>query len=483
LGGAYTTVAADVLARWHRMKGEKVFFITGVDEHGQKIAKSAQEKNISPQELCDQHAAKYEQTWDTLKISYNRFIRTTEAEHKKVVEEFLQRLYDKKLIYQGEYQGLYCVNCERYYTSKELINEQCPYHKKKPIVLSEKCYFFKLSEFQKPLIKLISENKLAIEPLERKNEILGFLNSEKLDDLAVSREKVEWGIPLPWDKTQTVYVWIDALLNYLSGLNWNIKNKTWPKQWPVDIHLIGKDILRFHAVLWPALLLSLKAPLPKKVYAHGFFTINGVKMSKSLGNVLDPEEMVTIFGSDGLRWLLLSSFPFGQDGDVSQLKFYEKYNTDLSNGLGNLCRRIQTLSRLNKKEFIPPKPANQEFKKKINSVWDNYEQSLEKFKFENAINEICGLIGFCDKYINQEEPWRLFKTNLVEYQKVMYNLLEGLRHLAWLVQPFMPGKSDRIFEILNILSEEKKNNLSRAKFFGKNKFKEINQSEILFPKL
>ncbi len=483
LGGAYTTVAADVLARWHRMKGEKVFFITGVDEHGQKIAKSAQEKNISPQELCDQRAAKYEQVWDTLKISYDRFIRTTEANHQKIVEEFIQRLYDKKLIYLGEYQGLYCVSCERYYTSKELINDQCPYHKEKPIVLSEKCYFFKLSEFQKLLIKSIAENKLVIEPTERKNEILGFLNSEKLDDLAISREKIEWGIPLPWDKTQTVYVWVDALLNYLSGLNWNVKNKIWPKQWPADIQLIGKDILRFHAVLWPALLLSLKAPLPKKIYAHGFFTVNGVKMSKSLGNVLDPEELAEIFGADALRWLLLSSFPFGQDGDVSQSKFYEKYNTDLSNGLGNLCRRIQALSRLGEKEFIPPKSTKSEFEAKINSVWDNYEKALEQFKFENAINEICGLASFCDKYINQEEPWRLFKTDLARYQKVMYNLLEGLRHLAWLVQPFMPGKSDRIFEILNILSEEKKSKLSRGKFFGKSKFKGINQSEILFPKL
>ena len=483
IGGAYTTIAADVLARWHRMKGERVFFLTGTDEHGQKIAQAAEKKKITPQELCNQNAAKYEEVWDTLKVSYNKFIRTTNPEHERMVAKVFKYLFDQKLIYKGTYQGLYCVGCERYYTTKELVDGKCPIHQKKAITISEKCYFFKLSAFQRQLLRLIKNNEWVIEPRERRNEVLGFLRTEKLEDLAFSREKVEWGIPIPWDKSQTVYVWIDALLNYLSGIGWKGQSKKLPRDWPPTVQLIGKDILRFHAVIWPAILLSLEVPLPKRLYAHGFFTVGGKKMGKSLGNIIDPEEMAVTFGTDALRWLLLSAFPFGQDGDISQSKFYDKYNADLSNGLGNLLRRVLALALKNKKKFLPPKTANRNFKREIDLVWRTYIESLDQLRFETALASICNLVSFCDKYIDQQEPWRLFKKNLAEYQKVLYNLLEGLRHLAWLIQPFMPKKSDQIFKCLGLFGQEKKKSLSKGRSWGKVEFKKISQGEILFPKL
>ncbi len=482
LGGAYTTLAADVLARWHRMKGEKTFFLTGTDEHGEKITQTAKEKKLTPKQLCDQNAAKYEQVWDTFRISYDKFIRTTNPEHEKIVTDVLQKLYDKKLIYKGTYQGLYCVDCERYYTGKELIDGRCQIHRKKAITLTEECYFFKLSAFQQQLLKLITGNELVIEPTERRNEVLGFLKNEKLEDLAISREKVTWGIPIPWDNSQTIYVWIDALINYLSGINWRVGTKKYPKEWPPDIQLIGKDILRFHAIIWPAMLLSLKLPLPKKIYAHGFFTIGGEKMSKSLGNVIDPEELAVTFGADALRWIMLSIFPFGQDGDVSQSKFYDKYNTNLANGLGNLHRRILTLAEKSDR-FFPPKEVNNEFKKEIETVWEKYENALDQLKFEVALAGVNNLISFCDKYINREEPWRLFKKDVAEYQKVLYNLLEGLRHLGWLIQPFMPEKSNQIFASLGLLGQEKKKSLTEGKKWAESKFKKIIPGDILFPRL
>ncbi len=483
LGSAYTTVAADVLARFHRMKGEKVFFLTGTDEHGAKVAETAEKKKIEPQELCNQNSAKYEEAWDTLKISYDNFVRTTNPEHEKMVAKILERLNNQNLIYKGVYKGLYCVGCERFYTSKELIKGECPIHRKKAISLSEDCYFFKLSIFQKKLLKLIKSGKLLIKPIERRSEILSFLELNKLEDLAISRANIKWGIPLPWDNKQTIYVWIDALLNYLSGLGWDGQTNKISDQWPPNVQLLGKDILRFHAIIWPALLLALDIPLPRKLYIHGFFTINGQKMGKSAGNTIDPEEMATIFGTDALRWLMLSSFPFGNDGDISQSKFYDKYNADLSNGLGNLLRRVLSLAEKANEEFLPPRKTQQMFKKEIKTLWENYEVSLDELKFETVTASIQGFIGFCDRYIDKNKPWKLLKDDFAHYKNVIYNLLESLRHIALLVQPFMPDKSDAILKSLGLGSSEKKKPLSSSKQWGKTSFKKVSQGEILFPRL
>jgi len=483
IGHAYSTIAADVLARFHRMKGEEVFFLTGTDEHGAKVAQTAKKEKIEPQELCDRNSAKYEKAWDTLKISYDNFIRTTNPEHEKMVIQVLKRLNDKKLIYKGIYQGLYCVDCERYYTSKELVNGKCPIHKKKVISLSENCYFFKLSAFQEKLLKLIKSDKLIVEPTERKKELLSFLELNKLEDLAISRTNVKWGISLPWDKKQTIYVWIDALLNYLSGLGWDGKANQIPEQWPPDVQLLGKDILRFHAVIWPALLLAIDMPLPHKLYIHGFFTINGQKMGKSMRNAIDPEEMATTFGTDALRWLILSSFPFGHDGDISQSKFYDKYNADLCNGLGNLLRRVLSLAGKTKEDFQPPVKSEHNFHDFIKNVWQDYEHLLEELKFANVLTLVNNLVAFCDRYVNDHEPWKLFKNDFSQYKNVVYNLLESLRHIAWMVRPFMPDKSDEILKSLGLESSEKEKSLTVGKQWGKTSFEKISQSEILFPRL
>ncbi len=483
LGSAYTTIAADVLARFHRMKGEKVFFLTGTDEHGAKVAQAAFKKKIKPQELCDQNSAKYQEVWDTLKISYDNFIRTTNSEHEAMVSRILERLENKNLIYKDTYQGLYCVDCERYYTSKELINGECPIHRKKAISLSEDCYFFKLSIFQQKLLKIIKSSKLIVEPIERRNELLSFLERNKLEDLAISRTNVKWGISLPWEPKQTIYVWVDALLNYLSGLGWNGETNRISNQWPPDVQLLGKDILRFHAVIWPALLLALDIPLPHKLYIHGFFTINGQKMGKSMGNAIDPEEMAEVFGVDALRWLMLSSFPFGHDGDISQSKFYDKYNADLSNGLGNLTRRVLALAEKSNDTFSPSKNIEQKFSKEIEILWKNYETSFDKLKFEAITTSIQDFIGFCDRYIDKNEPWKLFKNDFDQYKDVIYSLLESLRHIAWLVRPFMPDKSEEILKDLGIESSEKKKTLMTGKQWGRTSFEKISLGKVLFPRL
>ncbi|MGC9049088.1 MAG: methionine--tRNA ligase [Patescibacteria group bacterium] len=493
LGGAYTTIAADVAARYHRMKGEDVFFLTGTDEHGAKLAESAKEQNKTPKEWCDENAAKYKFVWDQLQIAYDNFIRTTDPDHEKAAAKAVQALYDKGLIYKGVYSGLYCLGCERYYTEKELVDGKCPFHQKEPVTLSEDCYFFKLSAFQEPLLKLIDSGEWVIEPKERKNEVLGFLKSEKLEDLAISRAKVEWGIPVPWDESQTIYVWIEALLNYLTGLGWDGRPKSvnqslMIKFWPPEVQLIGKDILRFHAVIWPAMLLALELPLPKKLFVHGFFTVAGQKMSKSLGNVIDPVEMVRIFGSDATRYLLLSAFPFGQDGDISMEKFYEKYNSDLAGGIGNLVARVLTLAtKFNPNyEFNTNREKTDDFLKfqqKIKEIWQNYDKAIENLAFEKAIESILDLMTFSDRYIDQEKPWQLAKTDLDKFQKVMYILIESLRHISWLIQPFMPEISQRIFEALGGLRQEIKKSLEKAKIWADVKNYQIKKVEALFPRI
>lgn len=482
LGGAYATVAADVLARYHRAKGEQVFFLTGTDEHGAKIVEAAAKNNKTPKEFADQIAAKYQLVWDELQISNDNFIRTTDPQHEKIVAAIVQRLYDKGFIYKGPYSGLYCVGCESYYTEKELVDGKCPYHQTAPIQLSEECYFFKLSGFQEPLMKLIDAGDWVIEPKKRRNEVLGFLKTEKLKDLAISRAKAKmnWGITLPWDKNYVLYVWIDALLNYLTGLKWNGDFNKVPEFWPPDIQLMAQDILRFHAVVWPAVLLALEIPLPKKLFITGFFTINGQKMSKSLGNVIDPHEVIKIFGSDAARYLLLSLFPFGQDGDVSMEKFYDKYSANLASGLGNLVSRIITLAQ--KQDAVYEFSENESFQAKTSETWAGYERAFSALALEQALAIIQGLSSFCDKYIEETKPWQLLKIDIDKFKKVIYNLLEGLRHLAWLISPFMPEVSEKILAALGLFTESKKD-LSLVKDWGAVNHYQVKSIAPLFPRI
>ncbi|HYC79993.1 MAG TPA: methionine--tRNA ligase, partial [Candidatus Binatia bacterium] len=342
IGSAYTTIAADVLARLHRLLGHETLFLTGTDEHGAKIAEAAQAAGKKPQEFVDEVSAQFSLAWDILSIAPDDFIRTTEPRHKAAVKIFLEKLKESGKLYEGEYEGLYCVGHEAFIKESDLVDGVCPDHKTKPELLKEKNWFFKLSDYQDILKKRIESDEIQIWPQARKNEVLSFI-SQGLEDTAISRPNVKWGIPLPWDENQTAYVWVEALFNYCSAIGYGADDERYKKFWPADIHLMGKDIIKFHCVIWPALLLAIKEPTPKAIYANGFFTSGGQKMSKSLGNVIDPVEWAQKYGPDAVRYFVLREVPFGQDGDVSEEKFLARYNGDLANGLGNLFSRLTNM--------------------------------------------------------------------------------------------------------------------------------------------
>ena len=483
LGHAYTTIAGDVLSKYHRLKNDDVFFLAGADEHGLKIEQKAQEIKKDPKKFCDEITAKFQFLWNTLNISNDNFIRTTNVNHIKTVQKVIQILFDKKLIYKGEYKGFYCVGCEEYKTKIQLINKKCPLHKKEPELIKEECYFFKLSKFQKKIIQKIQKNEFKIEPIERKNEILGFLNKEKLEDLAISRKKVKWGILLPFDKTHTTYVWIDAFLSYLTGIDWQGDVKKIPKFWPPNVQLMAKDILRVHATIWPALLLALNIPLPNKLFVHGFFTINGQKMSKTIGNIIAPNDLIKNFGIDATCYLLLSQFPFEQDGDISVKKLEEKYNSDLVNGLGNLVARVLTLAGKFSEPSIPHSKAVEYSGKcgiKIQKTWEEYEKNINNIHFFETLKIIWNLINFFDKYIEKEKPWEI-KNDSKQLNKILSPLLEGICHLGIMLLPFMPEISEKIFIQLGIEKEITKKSFEKLKKIGQFKFK-VQRSENLFPR-
>ncbi len=437
-GHAYTTVAADVLARFFSLQGNDVFFLTGTDEHGLKVAESAERLNKTPKELCDENSEAYKFTWKNLGIEYNHFIRTTDKIHEERVIEFLKTLKDKGAVYEKEYEGMYCVECEKFLTEKDLIDGKCPDHKTEPKKVSERNYFFKLKNYLKEVEKKILSAELLIQPEAAKKEVLGLLKQE-LEDFSISRqkEKVRWGIDLPFGKSQTIYVWVDALLNYYTGNGTKEFAEYWEKG--EVVHLLGKDILKFHAIFWPAMLLAASKKIPKREFIHGFFTIDGQKMSKTLGNVIDPNEVVGKFGVDGARYLLLSQFPFGQDGDVKKEKFAEKYNADLANGLGNLVARVLALA--NKHNIKSDKP-DKETKKKAEEVRDTYRQWMENFKLFETLEEVWRFIGWCDKYIEENKPWQV--TDEDKLEQILSNLLYCVSEISDLIAPLLPQTSKKV---------------------------------------
>lgn len=463
LGHAYTTIAADVLARFKRLQGQEVFFLTGTDEHGEKIAQSAKKNKKTPQEFCDEQSAIFQMAWDSLNISNNDFIRTTEERHEKVVQNFLNILYEKNLLYKDKYEGLYCVGCEAFKTDSELVDGKCPDHNKVPVLLSEENWFFKFSQFNDRLSKLIEKDEILIRPRTRKNEMLAFLK-EGLQDFSISREKVEWGIKLPFDKKHTCYVWIDALINYISAVGFGMDTKRFEQIWPADIHFMAKEIVRFHALVWPAMLLAVGLALPKQIFAHGFFTIEGKKMSKTIGNVIDPMEISKRYGVDGLRYLIMREISFGEDGDVSVARFDERYNADLANGLGNLVARVFAMA--SQEEIEIDYDEDSEFKKQVAKTWKDCEELMTNFKFNEALVVIWGLISFCDKYVDEKRPWELKKTNPKKLAAVLSNLLETIRQIAWLVSPFMPETAEEILTRLKVYDLEKTKALIEIKKWG-----------------
>jgi methionyl-tRNA synthetase len=460
IGHAYTTILADVLARFHRTVGHEVFFLTGLDEHGLKVQQAADKKGISPQQHCDEMAPRFIDLWEKLHIRYDDFIRTTEKRHECVVQDILKMVYEKGDIYFDEYTGLYCIGCERFYTEKELVDGKCPQHNTPLETITEKNYFFKMSQYQQQLIKYINDNPDFIQPKHRKNEILGFLR-QPLDDLCISRPKsrLNWGIELPFDKEYVTYVWFDALINYVTAPGYLSDKKSFNKWWPA-VHLIGKDILMTHAVYWPTMLFSAGIPQPKTIFAHGWWLSGESKMSKSLGNVVNPLDLIDKYGVDPLRYYLMREMVLGQDASFTMNSFIKRYNSDLANDFGNLFSRVSTLIAKNFDNVIPGygELTEDETKVKTNaeSVIRQVNELIEKMRINEAIEEILQFVRSINKYMEQQAPWKLVKSDKSAAGRVLYTAAESLRVSALLLQPVMPNRTEIILDALGTNDAELK---------------------------
>jgi methionyl-tRNA synthetase len=466
LGHAYEKICADVLARWHRLDGREVFFLTGTDENAQKNVQAAKETGKDVKSFVDENTKEFKRLCEVYNISYDDFIRTTEERHRRVSQSFFQRIHENKDIYKGKYRGLYCVGCEAFYLEKDLVNGKCPEHGKRPEWIEEENYFFRLSKYHKQILELIEKNPKFILPETRRNEILSRLKNP-LRDLSVSRCNVEWGIPVPFDKEQKIYVWFDALLNYISALGFPDKEK-FKEFWPADIHLIGTGINWFHSVIWPAMLMSAGVEPPKGVFVHGYINIGGKKLSKSKGLVIDPFEIVKKFGADQVRYFLVKEIPFGEDGEFSEDALKERINGELVSDLGNLVNRVLTIAE----KFSGDIKGTPELDKKLD--FRKIKGFMDKLELHHALACVWDFIRASNKYINEKEPWNLKGPELGE---VLYNLLEALRVIAILINPFIPQTSEKICKQLGV-SLGKFNDLRFKDFKGKPK-----KGELLFQKV
>lgn len=459
IGHAYTTVAADILARYMRFKDKKVFFLTGTDEHGQKVEKAARERGRLPKEHADIMVENFKTLWKELNISNDAFIRTTDEEHKKVVQEILQKLYDKGEIEKRKYCGMYCTPCERFWTEKDLIDGKCPDCGREVECIEEENYFFLMSKYQQALIEYIEKNPKYILPESRKNEVLGFLKTKPLGDLCISRprHRLEWGIPLPFDENYTTYVWFDALVNYYSALKYLAPSETlW---WPPDHHLIGKDILTTHAVYWSTMLMALGLPLPRNIFAHGWWTVKGKKMSKSLGNVVNPSEVIKKYGVDAFRYFLFREVSFGLDGDFSEEALVRRINNDLANDLGNLVNRFLAMNEKYMKGAVKIEPSFWEnntsdgefvlsFKTLIEEI-DN-ETLWDEFKLNIVLEKIWTAISLSNNYIAKTEPWKVAKENPERVSIILFNIWNAIRVITLFIHPFMPETAEKIWKALGL---------------------------------
>ena len=464
IGNTYEIVLADAIARYKRLKGFDVYFQTGTDEHGEKIEEKAKEAKMTPQEFVDEKAAEIKNIWDIMNTSYDKFVRTTDAHHKKVVQDIFQKLYDQGDIYLDRYEGWYCTPCESFWTEKELINGKCPDCGREVSKRSEESYFFKMSKYQERLLKYYEEHPTFIEPESRKNEMVNNFLKPGLQDLCVSRTTFDWGVRVPFNDKHIVYVWIDALSNYITFAGYDINggNEEFKKWWPADLHLIGKDILRFHTIYWPILLMALGLELPKQVFGHPWLLMNNDKMSKSKGNIMYADDLVNLFGVDAIRYYLLHEIPFASDGTISYELIMERINSDLANVLGNLVNR--TISMANK--YFEGKVTNknisdtmdQEYIEKINSLSDRVEKKMAHLEVGLAIDEIFDTLRASNKYIDDTMPWVLAKDDEKKerLETVLYNLLEGIRVCAVYLEPYLPDTSKEILRQINVDNKEGK---------------------------
>lgn len=454
IGHCYTTIIADCIARYKRLCGYDVYFQTGTDEHGEKIEKKALEKGVSPKVYVDEIIADAKDLWNALGISYDYFIRTTDDDHERRVQLIFDKLYAQGDIYKGEYSGLYCTPCESFWTSSQLVSGKCPDCGRDVYLVKEDAYFFRLSKYADRLLKFYDDNPLFLLPSSRKNEMINNFIKPGLQDLCVSRSSFSWGIPVSFDKDHVIYVWLDALTNYITSLGYPEDNFKFDRYWPCDLHLVGKEIVRFHAIIWPCILMALDLPLPKQVFGHGWLVVNGDKISKSLGNYEDPRVYIDKYGVDAIRYFVLREVSFGSDGNFSVDALINRINGDLANVLGNLVNRSVAMTNKyfngcvsNNRSYS----TDDEFVSAVDGLRAAFCKKMDSYDVNEALSLVFDVLRRSNKYVDETTPWILYKNgDLERLEKVLYNLLEAIRVCSILLQPFIPSSCEKIFKQLGV---------------------------------
>lgn len=490
IGHAYTTILADVLARYERLLEQPTFFLTGTDEHGQKVAAAAAENGISPLQQCDRTVVRFQELWNRLEITCNDFIRTTEPRHTNVVRSVMQNLYDRDEIYAADYEGWYCVGCERFYTEKDLKNQKCPDCERPVEKLVERNYFFRMSKYRDWLISYIKENPNFIQPEHRRQETLGFLR-QPLNDLCVSRPKTRmgWGIELPFDNEYVTYVWFDALINYLTGIGYQSDNEMFERWWPASFHLIGKDILTTHTVYWPTMLQAMGLEMPKTIFAHGWWLVGRSKMSKSLGNVVNPMDMIDLYGVDAFRYFLMAEMTLGQDASFTEDIFVTRYNADLANDLGNFVSRVLKMIQRNADGRIPPRceptAAESELVSATLAAVQHMEKYIDSMQLDRGLAEVMNAVREGNRYFEQTAPWKLAKAGDKDaLQRVLYSAAESLRIVSGLLYPVMPGKMSDLRRALGLAEVDVKPKVGElAQWGGLEPGLDVQKLAALFPRV
>ena len=483
IGNTYEVVLADSIARYKRLKGFDVYFQTGTDEHGEKIEIKAREKGVTPKEFVDDVSSEIKRIWDIMDTSYDKFVRTTDPNHEKVVQHIFKKMYDQGDIYKGEYKGLYCTPCESFWTEAQLVDGKCPDRGRDVHEASEEAYFFKLSKYQKKLEDYIESHPDFIQPVARKNEMLNNFIKPGLQDLCVSRTSFSWGIPVDFDPKHVVYVWLDALTNYITNIGYDVESSsdTFKKYWPADLHLIGKDIIRFHSIYWPCFLWSLGLDIPKKIFGHPWLLMNDDKMSKSKGNVIYADDLVDLFGVDAVRYYLIHEIPFSSDGNITYDLLIERINSDLANVLGNLVHRTISMGQKYFDGVITNKNVlesiDDEFISKIHDLDSKVEKKMDNLEISDAVTEIFNVLRASNKYIDETMPWALAKDEAKRdrLETVLYNLLESIRVCALFLGAYLPSTSKSILNQINNFNDS-------LDFVNNNSYK-LNIPEVLFQRV